>query len=532
MSAEPEYIVVGAGPAGCVVANRLSANHRVLLVEAGGPDSDEWIHVPGGFLRVVTDTGNIWRDQTVPSQHINDRSITLVQGRMLGGSSAVNGMLYVRGQRADYESWSDAGCRGWSWPEVLPRFIRQTSFAGTDPEVYGRTGELKLCRLQEPHSTSDAFVAAARQAGLPFREDINGGDQEGVSYAVGTISHGRRQTASVAFIDPIADRRTLEVMTRSSVQRVVFDGKRAVGVEIQSSEGTRTVTCTREVVLSAGAISSPCILQYSGIGGGDHLRALGIDVVSDVPEVGENLQDHLFGHLKFRLAEDKHSLNDELASPERTRQHLETWRKHGSGPLTTTSAQVLAFVTADDSRPSPNLQLAMRPLSWAIGKLGVPELDRFPGMMASAINTQPYSRGRVTITSGNPGDRGNVDPGYLSDGRDIDVIITGIRHVRRIMHEPAISDRVVAELDPGEEVVSDRQLQDYVRASAATVYHPVGTCRMGSDASSVVDPQLRVRGVSHLRVIDASIMPTITSGNTMAPAFLIGEMGAGFILSS
>jgi choline dehydrogenase len=531
-----DYIIVGAGTAGCIVANRLTASgrHRVLLLEAGGRDSDPWVRVPAGISRLLAKVEYLWPNPTTPTPEFGGRSIPLIQGKVLGGSSSINGMMYVRGQSQDYDHWNELGCKGWSWNEVLPYFKKSECLEeGGSDEHHGRSGELKLSWMKDNiHDTSRAFLQAAQQSGLPFNEDMNSGTQDGIGYLLGCIYKGRRQSTASTFLKAAESRPNLETRITSLVRRVIFEDGRAVGVEIESDAGSvSTVRCNREVILCAGALGSPFILQHSGVGEAQHLKSLGIEPVVDLPEVGKNLQDHLFGHVVFELRDPKFSLNATLSSKPRMGIEALKWLLFGTGWLNVTSSHLTSFFKSSPDVDRADVQMSMRPFTFSMLPSGAPRLDDFPGMTVSAIQTRPFSRGAVRISSPDPKQRGTIDANYLSDPRDIQVLTRGIARIREIARQPAVADRVAGEVAPGSDVTSPAALEQHLRAGCQTVYHPVGTCRMGSDPDAVLDPELRLRGVRGLRVIDASVMPVICSGNTVAASMMIGEKGADLTLA-
>jgi len=533
MRTEYDFIIVGAGSAGAVIANRLTASgkYQVLLIEAGKHDDNFWMKVPLGIVRVLGHGGYAWYDPTLESQSFAGRSIPMIQGKTLGGGSSINGMLYVRGQKQDYDGWRDAGCTGWGWEEVLPYFKKSECLARDgDDAFHGRDGELKLSWMDDLPLSSRQAMAAVQEYGIPFNEDVNSGHQDGVGYLLATIYRGRRQSTARAFLHPVRrQRNNLTILTESHVQRIRFENNRAVAVRASLPEGMRELRATREIIISAGAIGSPHILQHSGIGDAAHLRSIGIEALVDLPQVGKNLQDHLSANLKFAVSRKGYSLNAMLGSLPRMALEMVRWLMTGRGILASGTSHFHAFMASSEGLERPDLQLAMRPYTMGHDNRGRPVPDRFPAITLAALQTRPFSRGNVRIQSNDPTHRARVDMNYFSDPRDIEIMAGGVRQIRQIATMPALREIVTGELAPSLGVTSDADLEAYLRANANTIAHPVGTVRMGSDDAAPLTPRLQVRGVDGLRVADASVMPQITSGNTNAPTIMIGEKAADLI---
>ena len=522
-----DYIVVGAGSAGCVVANRLSADPRnnVLLLEAGGRDTNPWIHIPAGYFKTIGNKRTDWCDETEPVPGLNGRRLRWPRGKVLGGTSSINGLVYIRGQAADYDAWQQYGCAGWSFTDVLPYFKKAEDQERGADEYHGVGGPLAVSNMRHRRALCDAYIAAAQELQIPANGDFNGGSQEGAGYFQLTMRNGLRCSAAVAYLRPARRRANLRIMTDACVERLAFDGKRACGVIIRQPDGLAIAHVGSEVVLCAGTAGSPQILELSGIGRPDELARLGIAVRQASHDVGENLQDHL--QVRNTYLCSRPTLNNDVN---------DVWRKllialdyglRRRGPMTMSAGQVAIFTRSTPAVDRPDIQFHVLPFSASAPGRG---LDRFPAFMASICQLRPQSRGRMTLRSADPSQPPAIQPNYLAADLDRQVQVASVRLSRRLAACAALRPFIVRELAPGPTIDSDADILDWVREYAASIFHPVGTCRMGSDTASVVDTRLRVRGVDGLRIADGSIMPSLVSGNTNAPIIMIGEKAADMIL--
>jgi choline dehydrogenase len=525
-SPDCDYIIVGAGSAGCTLANRLSADgSKVVLLEAGPTDWHPMIHIPAGVLKLLYNSSVNWMYATDPEPGTGNRAIHWPRGRVLGGSSSINGMLFVRGNASDYDNWAQSGCTGWSYADCLPHFKSMESYPPGDDAHRGKSGPLKIEDYRTVLPLTHRFVEAAQQAGFPFTPDFSGAQQEGVGYSQMSRNGRFRGSTARTFLAEAKSRPNLRIETNAMATSLILDGKRCTGVRFDQKGNHRELRAAREVIVSGGTVNSPHLLQVSGIGPAEHLKSIGVDVAHDLSGVGSNLSDHYATRISYRV-KDLVSIN-EYARGIRLAGEVAKWLTTGKGALTFGVSSAQVFAHSREGLASPDIQLLFSPASYDEAKFG--SLENKPGATCAVSIARPESRGTIMATSPFASERPSIKPNYLSAQNDITVALAGVDHVRRVFASPAMARHVGHEITPGSDLQTENELIDFIRANGITLYHPVGTCKMGTEPAAVVDPRLRVHGIDGLRVIDASIMPAVTTGNTNAPTIMIAEKGAAMI---
>ncbi len=524
---EADFIVIGAGSAGCAVAARLSEDPatRVALIEAGGEDNNRWIHIPLGFGKTFADPSVNWCYETEPDPGAADRRVFWPRGKVLGGSSSINGMVYIRGQAEDFDHWRQLGNNGWSSADVLPYFRRAEHQTRGADEFHGAGGPLCVSDVPDHHPICEAFIESALDLGFPLNPDFNGARQEGVGYHQTTTRNGRRCSTAVGYLRPAMQRSNLRVITEALTEKILFDGHRAVGISFRRGGETWTARAAREVILCGGAVNSPQLLMLSGIGPEAHLAALGIPVVQNLAGVGQSLQDHYSAPLKLKCRLPI-TVNDVMQSNVKKLKVGLQYYLFRTGPLAMCTSPAALFARTRPELASPDVKLSIQPFSADRPQDG---LHPWSGFSMIAYQLRPDSRGHIGLKSANPADPPAVYPNYLTAETDQRTIVDGLKLCRRILESPHMKRFLESEFLPGPDVQSDQELLDFARRRGGTVFHPTSTCKMGVDAMAVVDPELRVRGIEGLRVADASVMPTVVSGNTNAATIMIGERAADLV---